>query len=240
MAVAFLPSGDTALTVEFGASVDRHLSAAILALHRALAAAEVPGLVETVPSYRSLLIHYDPLIVAQRDLIDVLEPLLASAAEATARPGTHWFLPVCFEPAFATDLDRVATATGQTVADVVGALTTTVHHVYMIGFAPGQPYMGDLPAALSLPRRTTPVPRIEKGAVATAMGLTIVYSMANPTGWHVVGRTPVDLFDLARPEPVLLTPGDAVSLVAIDSAAFADIDAAVTAGSFDLDTLKTP
>ena len=114
----------------------------------------------------------------------------------------------------------------------------TPHHVYMIGFAPGQPYMGDLPAALNIPRRENPVPRVEKGALVTATGLTIIYAVPNPTGWHVVGRTPVEIFSPDREEPILFTPGDRVTLRRIGRNEFDELAAMVGDGNFDIASLR--
>ena len=102
----------------------------------------------------------------------------------------------------------------------------------MLGFAPGQPHMGDLPPELYLPRRAVPVLRIERGSVVIATGLTVVYPIANATGWHVVGRTPVSLFDAGRNPPTLFAPGDHVEFVAISAAQFAEIEAQVAAGAY--------
>ena len=114
------------------------------------------------------------------------------------------------------------------------------HHVYMLGFAPGQPYMGDLPPALNIPRRENPVARVEKGSVVTATGLTIIYAVPNPTGWHVVGRTPVEIFNLAREEAILFKPGDKVRLSRIERDEFDELTAQVDDGSFDMTRLRQP
>ena len=100
--------------------------------------------------------------------------------------------------------------------------------------------MGDLPPALNIPRREDPVPRVEKGSVATATGLTIIYAVPNPTGWHVVGRTPVEIFDLAREQPILFKPGDKVNLRRIARDEFDALSAEVDEGSFDMAGLRQP
>ena len=235
--IEFLPSGDTALTVQFGYEIDKTLNSRIMAMSQKLSDANIAGVLEIVPTYRSMLVHYDPLLLTQADLIKHLEPLIDTSVENTSNKASHWQIPVCFTPEFAPDLNHVAKAANMKQADVIAAVLGTTHHVYMLGFAPGQPYMGDLPPQLKIPRRENPVPRIEKGSLVTATGLTIIYPVANPTGWHVIGRTPVDIFDLSRPEPVLLSPGDKVTLTEIDSAEFARIQDEVTTGNFDITAL---
>ena len=236
--IQYLSSGDTALTVQFGTGIDRELNSRIVALSRRLRQAAIPGLRESVPTYRSLLVHYDPLVLTRDQLISHLEPLVESPPERDEARPAHWCIPVCFEPEFAPDIGHVAAASGLGEDQVIAAMLDTPHHVYMIGFAPGQPYMGDLPAALNIPRRENPVPRVEKGALVTATGLTIIYAVPNPTGWHVVGRTPVEIFGPDREEPILFTPGDRVTLRRIGRNEFDELAAMVGDGNLDIASLR--
>jgi inhibitor of KinA len=108
------------------------------------------------------------------------------------------------------------------------------YHVYMLGFLPGFPYMGDLPAALALPRRADPRVRVPAGSVSIATSLTAIYPYESPGGWHLIGTTPVRLFDIERASPALLAPGDAVLFEPIDAAAFAAIKAGVGNGEYQV------
>ncbi|WP_119309416.1 5-oxoprolinase subunit B family protein [Cohaesibacter haloalkalitolerans] len=210
MAVSFLPSGDRGLTVQFGFDIDRGLSRQIMALRAAVDDAAIAGVIETVPTYRSLLVHYDPVEIRQAALIERLKPLLANLDGDDKGHATRWHLPICFEGDCSPDLDFVADFASLSRDEVKTVMTGTEHFVYMLGFAPGMPYMGDLPAALNIPRRSSPVQGIPKGSVLVATGLTVIYPAVNPSGWHVVGRCPVPLFDLGKADPVLLSPGDRV------------------------------
>jgi inhibitor of KinA len=231
LAVRFLPSGDCALTIEFGNEIDRDLNARVMGLHLALKRCDLPGVVETVPTFRSLMVHYDPLTVSQAALRDRLEQLLESEQPAGGT-GDLVRLPVCYEGEFAPDLADIAAATGLTPDEIVRLHSETVHYVYMIGFAPGHPYMGDLPAALALPRRQTPRAKVPAGTVAIAVGLTVIYPFASPGGWHAIGRTPVPLFVLDRSPPALLRAGDKVRFVPITAADHARIAALSADGRY--------
>ena len=237
MKATFLSCGDTALAVQFGMDIDRALNNKIVALCRLLQAAAMPGIVEMVPSYRSFLIHYDPLVTSRAALEEQIAPFLERELSETVAGGNEWRIPVCFDEDFASDLGDVSIATGLSRTEIIDHFTRTEHHVYMLGFAPGQPYMGDLPKALSIPRRERPVPRIERGSVVTATGLTVIYPAANPTGWHVVGRTPISVFDAARDVPVLLKPGDKVRLTQVERADFDALEAEIRDGAFDVSEL---
>jgi KipI family sensor histidine kinase inhibitor len=207
--VRLLPCGDTALAVELGDRVDRRVSALVLALAARVKAARVDGIVEVVPTFRSLMIHYDPLTVPQSELEAHLAPLL-SGLEPADSPGRLWRLPVCYHESLAPDLAEVAARTGLSPEQVVERHSAVTYHVYMVGFLPGYPYLGDLPSELVLPRRSTPRTAVPAGAVAIATTLTAVYALESPGGWNLIGRTPALLWDLQRDPPAVLAAGDRV------------------------------
>ncbi len=234
----FLPSGDTALVVEFGDRMDRHLSALVLNLHRRLHNGAIAGIVETVPTFRSLLVHYDPLVVRARELEAQLAPLLVGL-EAEAMVGYRWQFPTCYESEeFAPDLADVARIAGMGADEVIALHSGVEHLVYVIGFLPGLPYLGDLPQQLELPRRTSPRIKVPAGSVAIATNQTVIYPLESPGGWHIIGRTAVPLFDPLRAQPVLLAPGDTVRFVPVSRAVYDDMRAADEEGVFDVDTLR--
>jgi inhibitor of KinA len=132
-------------------------------------------------------------------------------------------IPVCYEPAFAADLEDVARSTGLSCDEVVRRHVASPHRVLMIGFAPGFPYIGGLDERLSVPRRASPRPRLEAGSVAIANGQTAVYPFATPGGWNIIGRTPLRLFDPRREPASLLSAGDPVAFVPIGAREFGEL-----------------
>lgn len=218
----FLAAGDTCLTVEFGTAVDFALSAKVLALNAILDAQRPAGVVELMPTLRSLSVYYDPVKTSHAALVAAIRPLLKNAAVAPAA-GRSWTLPACYDASMGLDLKEVAQACGLTEAALVAAHTGVTHRVLMIGFMPGHPYMGELPPAIQLPRRATPRTHVPAGSVAIATNMTVVYTAESPGGWHILGRSPAPLFDVRRPEPVLLAPGDEVIFQPIGTAAFASL-----------------
>jgi inhibitor of KinA len=231
--VRFLSAGDRALVVEFGDHIDRALSEEVLRLASSLRSTGLAGVVEMVPTFRSLMVHYDPLVTSRAELEGAIAALIDRAPGPRAA-ATLWRLPVCYEDEFAPDLTEVARLTGLAPGDVVTLHSGVRYHVYMLGFLPGFPYMGDLPAALALPRRADPRVRVPAGSVSIATSLTAIYPYESPGGWHLVGMTPVRLFDIGRAPPALLAPGDAVLFEPIDAAAFAAIKAAVGTGEYQV------
>ena len=231
MTVTFLPSGDTAIVIEFGTAIDRAVSEAVLRLGARIRDAGIAGILELVPTFRSLMVHYDPLSISSAALIDAIRAL-PTAEAALAQRRRLWRVPVCYEGELAPDLDSVAEATKLSPAEVVALHTGTQYHVYMIGFLPGFPYMGDLPERLVLPRRTDPRVRVPPGAVAIAMAMTAIYPLQSPGGWHLLGTTPIRLFDLAWSEPALFAPGDAVRFEPVKRATFDRVREAVERGDY--------
>jgi inhibitor of KinA len=229
----FLTAGDTALLVEFGDRVDRTLSALVLALDERLTAAKLPGVVETVPTLRSLTIYYDPRVTSHTELRARIRPMI-SGLEASPSQGRSWTIPVCYESALAPDIEHVAERTGLAAKAIAELHASVCYRVYMLGFLPGQPYMGDLPERLQLPRRESPRTAVPPRSVAIATTMTSIYPLESPGGWHLIGRTPARLFDLPREQPVLLAPADEVRFRPIPLAEFQALEAAARAGDWHL------
>jgi len=227
----FLPAGDTAVVVEFGEEIDRALSDAVLRLARQMRAAPPPGVVEVVPTFRSLLVHYDPLVTSGRDVVAAIRNGVGVPGTGV-RPRRHWTIPACYAPQFALDLAELGERTGLSAAEVVTRHVETSFHVYMIGFSPGHPYLGDLREELALPRRTDPRLRVPAGSIAIASTLSVIHPTENPSGWHVIGATPIQLFNVRWEWPSLLAPGDAVRFTPIGVPEFEAIRSAVTAGAY--------
>jgi KipI family sensor histidine kinase inhibitor len=237
-----LDAGDAAFTIEFGDAIDPALVAAVNALDdaiaRAQAAGRLPGLIETMPTFRSLTVFFDPLVTGRAALIDALQPLLAAADHAVPVDGRRWRLPVCYEGDAAPDLADTARALGLGADEVIALHSGSWLRVYMLGFLPGFPFIGDLPKALDLPRRSEPRLRVPAGSVALAGGLTAIYPWESPGGWHLIGRCPVRLFDATRATPSLLAPGDRLQFQPVPTDEWRRIEAAVAAREIDPDVWR--
>lgn len=245
-----LPLGDTAWTVEFGDRIDPALHQRVLGLaarieaRRAEAVAgPAPGsggfgaVVDVVPTFRSLTVHYDPLRCDGVELGRELLRLAASAGRASVA-GRQWLIPVCFDEALAPDLADLARAKQLTPEAVVELMTQTEFRVYMIGFMPGFPYMGGLPAALHMPRLASPRNAVPERSLAVANEMCAVYPWESPGGWRLLGRTPVPMFCAAEASPSLLSPGDRVRWRSIDRATHDAMEAAAKRGRFDRASLR--
>jgi inhibitor of KinA len=233
-----LPAGDTALVVEFGDHIDRRLSTWVLALARRLDDARVNGVVETVPTIRSLIVHYDPLVLSADSLKEHIAELMRGL-HVTGETVRHWQLPVCYDREIAPDLESIAERAGLSPAQVVELHIATDFHVYMLGFLPGMAYLGDLPPVLStFPRMPTPRMKVPAGSLGIANTLTCVYPVDTPAGWHLIGRSPVPFFR-RRPEvTTLLQPGDKVTFTPVSMREYEMLMAKAAAGTLTIEPIE--
>jgi 5-oxoprolinase (ATP-hydrolysing) subunit B len=224
-----LPSGDSAITVEFSRHIDDAANQRVLALDLTLARDPVTGVTETVPTYRSLLVHYDP---AQIDF-DTLSQKLVSLARLPVPPETktrRWRIPVVYGGEHGIDLEDVAKTLKTTPDDIVARHIAGDYRVAMIGFTPGWSYLSGLENFLHMPRRKNPRLLTPAGTISIGGVQTGVQCLAGPSGWHLLGRTAVRTYQLHRDPTFLLEPGDHVRFSPVDAKIFAEQDRAAEAG----------
>lgn len=227
-------AGEAALVAEFGSTVDPAINDRVLALDDALRADPPDGLAETVPTYRSLMIHYDPLVLTREALAARVVALSAGAAARAAAP-TLWTLPCCYadtcggEPC-GEDIAAIAALTGLSVERVAALHGNATYRVYMYGFAPGFAYLGGLAPDLAVPRRARPRPPHPANALLIGGGLAAVGTVSMPTGWYVIARTPARLYAPER-EPVFpVAAGDRIRFEPVDAPAYAALERRAAAG----------
>lgn len=217
----FLNLGDRALTLEFGNTIDQQLVTAVAALDvrltREIAAGRLAGVTETVPTFRSLTVIFDPLVLPRAVLRARLMEVLSETATSAEQSSRRWCLPVCYGGEYGPDLESVAEAKELTPEQVIDLHVGQIYLVYMIGFLPGFPFMGDVVPTLDMPRLTEPRVRVPAGSVAITGQQTAIYPWESPGGWQLLGRSPLTLFDAQRPEPALLAPGDRVEFQAVSA-----------------------
>ena len=193
----------------------------------------VPGVVETVPSFRSLLVYYDPLVVGYDALCGTLAELCAQAEHVALPPSRLVELPCCYEdPALGIDLAGAAERLGLETGELIRLHAGAAYFVYFIGFTPGLPYLGGLPERIRMPRLETPRTKVPAGSVGIGGIQVCIYSVESPGGYWILGRTPLALYAPDTPEPILLRPGDHIRFRPIDRREYDHIVAAVAAGTF--------
>jgi len=219
----FLDAGEAALVVQFGETVDPLINDRVLALDAALRADPPAGTREFVPTYRSLMIHYNPLQV-DRDTLVAIVSRVAATVTGWRGEGTTWTLPCCYDPALAEDLDEAAQILKLSRDELVALHVKATYRVYMCGFTPGQTYLGGVPEPLKISRRPTPRPPHPAGAVLIGGGLCTVAPFVMPTGWYVIGQTPERLYAAERNDAFLVQAGDLLRFEPIDLVTFRDLE----------------
>lgn len=205
--------GDSAILITLGDEIDVRLNQRVHALASLIESAPLAGVIETVPAYATLLIHYDPLFLTSSQITDWISQQLDRVESAAAHPPRLIEVPTRYNGA---DLQSVAASHALTVADVIRIHSGRDYLVYMMGFTPGFPYMGALDDSLVTPRLETPRTLVPAGTVAIAGAQTGIYPLASPGGWNLIGWTPLKLFDPTSESPFLFAPGDTVRFIPIE------------------------
>jgi inhibitor of KinA len=233
VSVRFLPAGDLAVVVEFDDAIGAALNRRLRTLEWLLADDRLAGVTDTVPSFRSLLVYYDPALISYDALRAAIRERIGQAA-LTSLPGSRCIeIPCCYrDPERGFDLAAVATRLGLDAEAVIALHTSAEYLVYFIGFAPGQPYLTGLPEQLAIPRLESPRTKTPAGSVGIGGTQCCIYSVESPGGFWVLGHTPVRLYDPDAAEPILLGPGDRLRFRSIDGDEYAHIAARVAQGSY--------
>jgi KipI family sensor histidine kinase inhibitor len=218
-----LPLGDCGVTIEFGERISPKIHEQVLTCMSFLEQEPFSGQVELVPTYRSITVYFDPVITDIGSLGATLLSRAMNATAAPARPSKTVTLPVCYDPAVAPDLEAVAAEARLTIEEVITFHTSVAYRVYMLGFVPGFPYLGLVPRRIAVPRLATPRTLVPAGSVGIAGSQTGIYPRDSPGGWRIIGRTPVQICDLSKPQPFRLESGDQVRFVAIDRNEYDDL-----------------
>jgi KipI family sensor histidine kinase inhibitor len=210
-----LPAGERGLVVEFGNAVNLEINTQVRALALAIEAARIPGIIEVVPTYRSLGIECDPVATSLEDLVRRVREV-ASRIDSTRLPvPTRISVPMVYGGTYGPDLSFVAQHAGLSESEVIRLHSEATYHVYMIGFTPGYPYLGGLPERLHTPRLGSPRLKVPKGSVGIGGSQAGIYPLESPGGWRIIGRTPLSFFDPMKSIPTPILPGDRVQFVPV-------------------------
>jgi len=208
-----VPLGDSAVLVQMGNEIDFKINQLVHALSQLIEASSINGIIETVPAYATLLVHYDPLTLSFTQIKNYLRSKINQVEETSHRTPRLIEVPVRYGGEYGIDLESVASHLQLNIVDVIRIHSEKIYTVYMMGFTPGYPYMGKLDDILIMPRLETPRTRVHAGTVAIAGSQTGIYSIESPGGWNLIGWTPLELFNLESESPFLFSPGDEVKFI---------------------------
>ena len=232
--MAVRPLADSAVTFDLddrpGTRAATRVHAAVAAIRSAVFDGALDASVEPVAAFASVTVHYDSLRTAQSVIVDTVRERLQNARLERHGSTRIWRLPCCYDGPHGADLTDLSKRLGLTREEIIETHQGCVFNVFAIGFLPGLPFMGELPNALSLPRRSSPRKRVPAGSVAIAKGLCVIYPGVSPGGWHIVGQCPIPLFDVRKDAPALLAAGDRVIFDRVTEERYAKIEEGLTNG----------
>jgi inhibitor of KinA len=229
----FLNAGDSGLVIEFGNEISEGINRRVSYMTGKLDQAKLPGILDIVPSYRSILVNFDPLRISARDITGTVTAAAGDfSASSEAAGGEVIEIPVCYGGDKGPDMDFISAHTGLPPEEVIRIHSSVEYLIYMIGFTPGFPYLGGMPKEIATPRLQKPRALIPAGSVGIAAGQTGIYPVESPGGWQLLGRTPLKIFDCNREPPFLLAAGNYLKFVPVTEEEYAAIEKAEAEGSY--------
>lgn len=209
------PLGDSAIVACFGEGIDKDIHHQVRQLSQYLESYAFDGMIEYVPSYTSVTVYYDPSLLRYTEASTQLNHAIDAMEEQVAATSRVVEIPVCYGGDYGPDLEYVAEYSGLSPEAVIQTHSETVFDVYMIGFAPGFPYLGGMSPRIATPRRSSPRLEIPRGSIGIAGSQTGIYPIETPGGWQIIGRTPRTLFRADQNPPCLLKAGDQIRFVPV-------------------------
>lgn len=229
----YLFSGDSAINMEFGNSISEEINKKIRAMASAIEINKVHGIMELVPTYRSLMIHYNPLETDFYKLVNTLKKIEENLSNIKLPAPEVIEIPTLYGGGLGPDIENVARHNNITVEEVVEIHTSREYLIFMLGFTPGFPYLGGMDTRIAAPRLQTPRTRIPGGSVGIAGEQTGIYPVSSPGGWQLIGSTPIKLFDPNRENPILLKSGNYIKFKKINELEYEKINQQLDNGTYE-------
>ena len=232
--IRILNAGDSAVTVEFGQKIDPEVCGMIQTFCKKLQQEPIRGITEVLPTFRSLTVFYDPMIISYNKLVRSLKKKSASLSALEQTDKRIYEIPVCYEEPFCPDLAFVAEHAKMTPEAVIERHSAPDYLIYMLGFLPGFAYLGGLDESIVTPRLSSPRTKIEAGSVGIGGEQTGIYPLDSPGGWQLIGRTPLKPYDPDRKQKILYEAGDYIHFNPISYEEYQRIEAEVKAGTYQV------
>ena len=215
--------GDCGITCDFGDEVNKSTNKEVIKLfnfiQNSVKTRKLKGILNYTPSYNKLIINFELGQIKSQEIIEFIKSSEYSKIKLSENKKIIE-IPICYDEEFALDIKRLETKTKLNFKDIVSKHLETNFFVYMIGFVPGQPFLGDLNDNLYHDRLDTPRVKINKGSVGIVEKFCTIYTFESPGGWNIIGRTPSKLFDINKKDTSILSPGDTVKFKSISKKEF--------------------
>lgn len=238
MSIKIMPAGDGAVIAEFGTVIDETINDCVHNLARSLSEQNINGIIELVPTFRSLLIYYDCLILSFEEIKNIINVSFHTLKTTKEKKRRIVKIPCCYGARFGVDLSDLEQLTNLTREEIIAIHSSVDYKIYMLGFLPGFVYLGNMDKRIVAPRLSSPRKKIGKGSVGIGGTQTGIYPIESPGGWRLIGATPFDLYDPLRKDPILLNAGDYIRFIPIDIMDYYDIRQEIIKDRFQLDIIE--
>lgn len=236
--IKYLPCGENAIVIEFGNEISKEINAKIRKMMLEIEKEQWKGILEIIPTYRSVLLQYDPFLWTYKEILGKLNTFVLDSHGEEEEEVNLIEIPTLYAGEFGPDIDFVSEHTKLSVKEIIERHTAVDYLVYMLGFIPGFTYLGGMDESLATPRLKTPRLQILPGSVGIAGSQTGIYPSLSPGGWQIIGRTPLSLYDSTKNPPVFIQAGDYIRYVSIDQDEYARIEKEVKEGSYEVKIQK--
>ena len=233
--IKFYPAGDKCIQINLGNTISPEINMEVRKFFLGLKTMAIKGITECVPTYSTLSIYYDPLVISYDQLITELKNASDNLKEQEVPQPYVFELPTCYDKAFGFDLDYVAEHCNISIDEVIKIHSDRDYLIYMLGFTPGYCYLGGMSEKIAAPRLVKPRTHVPAGSVGIAGTQTGIYPIESPGGWQLIGRTPVDLYNpLRKDNPILLESGNYIRFVPITMTEYEIIQRDVNDSNFTI------
>ena len=236
--IKYIPAGDRSVVMEFGNSINPEINWKIRNMVSTIENGKLNGISEIIPTYRSILIIYDPLAIEYNSLIDYLKQAVNNLGDSSEGQARIVELPTVYGGEYGPDIEFVADHNNLTVEEVIKLHSSTDYLLYMLGFTPGFGYLGGMSKKIETPRLQVPRTKIPAGSTGIAGSQTGIYPIDSPGGWQLIGRTPVKLYDPLGTPPILLNAGDYVRFVPVSEEEYLKIQEEINNGKYIVNIIK--
>ncbi len=236
--IKIVPEGDSSLLIQFEQVISPEVNQRIAAAAKLIRAQQISGITDMIPTYCSLLVNYNPLVISYDALYKRVESIVRMESHQESGSKKVWEIPVLYGGTYGPDLATIAEHAGLSEEEVIKIHTGTDYLIYMLGFLPGFTYLGGLDERIHTPRLASPRVRIPAGSVGIGGSQTGIYPMDSPGGWQLMGMTPIKTYDPERDTPILVEAGDYIRFVSVTESEYLDIKAQVDAGTYEVKVRK--
>ena len=230
--------GDSAILLEWESKIDPHINHQVHELNEAILEQKIPGILYTIPAYSSLCVSFNTLLISKHTIVAIIDQIKSNVKATDDKANAYLQIPVCYDEQFGLDLSKMSDNLNLSIKEIIDLHHAKTYQVYMLGFMLGFPYMGIVDPTIQMPRKDNPRKEISAGSIGIAGSQTGIYPSNAPGGWQIIGRTPIEIFDITKAFPFTIEAGDYVQFHPVSINEYYKIKTAYKAGDYQIEYEK--